>query len=88
MNSEQLQQVEQLATTLYTTPDESARQDAQSRLLSLQTSAENIPMAQFILDNSQSHYALLVAANSLTALITTHWNNFTIPQRGKRGGPR
>ncbi|GMI31150.1 hypothetical protein TrRE_jg11440 [Triparma retinervis] len=81
MNSEQLQQVEQLATTLYTTPDESARQDAQSRLLSLQTSAENIPMAQFILDNSQSHYALLVAANSLTALITTHWNNFTIPQR-------
>jgi len=72
MNTEQLQQVEQLSNTLYTTGNEGARQEAQSRLLSLQTSAENIPTCQFILDNSQSHFALLVAANSLTSLITTH----------------
>ncbi len=81
MDLAQLSQVEILASTLYTATSEASRQDAQSRLLSLQTSAENIPTCQYILDNSKSPYTLLVAANSLTQLITTHWNNFTVQQR-------
>jgi hypothetical protein len=36
---------------------------------------------QFILDNSTHPYALHIASNSLTKLITAHWNNFSISQR-------
>ncbi len=88
MDQQQLAQVESLCETLYTgaaSTSESGepitRAEAQSRLLSLQSSADYIPQCQYILDHSQSHYARLVASNSLTELITTHWNNFTIPQR-------
>ena len=47
----------------------------------LQSSTEYIPQCQFILDTSKNQYALLVATNALTSLITTYWNNFTTPQR-------
>lgn len=82
-------QVESLCETLYNGASSTTvidgqritRQDAQARLLTLQSSADFIPTCQYILDNSQSHYARLVASNSLTELITTHWNNFTVPDR-------
>lgn len=86
MDDAQLAQVESLCETLYTGQpsaggEKITREEAQSRLLSLQSSASFIPQCQYILDRSQSQYALLVASNSLTELITTHWNNFTIAQR-------
>ncbi|KAG7356805.1 Importin-beta N-terminal domain containing protein [Nitzschia inconspicua] len=88
MELAQLKQVEALCETLYTgmpTTGENGepitRNEAQQRLMSLQQSAEYIPQCQYILDNSQSQFAKLVATNSLTELITTHWNSFTIPQR-------
>jgi len=87
MDTQQLVQVEALCETLYTgvsskdTDKSVSRAEAQSRLLSLQSSAEYIPQCQYILDHSTSQYARLVASNSLTELITTHWNNFTVPQR-------
>lgn len=86
MDDAQLSQVENLCEILYTgSPtaggDKITRDEAQSRLLSLQSSASFIPQCQYILDRSASQYALLVASNSLTELITTHWNNFTIAQR-------
>lgn len=88
MDASQLSQVEALCETLYTgvpttgeNGEQVSRQDAQQRLLSLQSSAEYIPQCQYILDNSNSQYARLVATNSLTELITTHWNSFTVPQR-------
>jgi len=96
MDAQQLAQVESLCNTLYTgvsttitepntngkeTTTTITRAEAQSRLLSLQSSADYIPQCQYILDHSTSHYARLVASNSLTELITTHWNNFTVPQR-------
>jgi len=88
MDAQQLAQVEALCETLYSgTPSTSedgkpiSRQDAQARLLSLQSSAEFIPQCQFILDTSTSPYARLVAANSLTELITNYWNSFTVLQR-------
>jgi exportin-7 len=86
MDAQQLAQVEALCETLYTgkSPDPkdlTTRQDAQARLLSLQSSAEYIPQCQYILDHSKSDYARLVASNSLTELVTTHWNNFTVSQR-------
>jgi len=81
MDPAQLRQVEELANALYTSSSTSARNDAQSRLLSLQTSPQNIPTCQQILDSSQQPYALLVASNSLMSLITGHWNSFTTAQR-------
>src|SRR3546814_20145144 len=47
----------------------------------LQASAENIPQCQYILDNSSSPYAHLVASDSLEKLITQFWNNFTVEQK-------
>lgn len=86
MDDTQLAQVESLCETLYTGMPSSggekiSREEAQSRLLSLQSSASFIPQCQYILDRSQSQYALLVASNSLTELISSHWNNFSVPQR-------
>ena len=85
MDEAQLAQVEALCETLYTGTSNNgesySREEAQSRLLSLQSNASFIPQCQYILDRSKSQYALLVASNSLTELITTHWNNFTIAQR-------
>lgn len=88
MDPAQLAQVEALCETLYTgQPSQGEngkpinRNEAQQRLLALQASAENIPQCQFILENSQSQYARLVATNSLTELITAHWNSFTVLQR-------
>jgi exportin-7 len=87
MDASQLAQVEALCEALYTgvpaTIDGGTvtRNEAQQRLLSLQSSAEFIPQCQYVLDNSQSQYACLVASNSLIELITIHWNSFTVPQR-------
>ena len=88
MDGQQLAQVEALCETLYTgvptlgeNGEQVTRNEAQQRLLSLQSSAEYIPQCQYILDNSQSQYARLVASNSLIELITIHWNSFTVPQR-------
>jgi exportin-7 len=93
MDASQLAQVEALCETLYTGIPAKldrgvgaevvavSRQEAQQRLLSLQTDAKFIPQCQYILDNSKSQYARLVASNSLIELITVHWNSFTVPQR-------
>jgi exportin-7 len=89
MDQQQLLQVEALCETLYTgvpckldgSDHPITRVEAQQRLLSLQSNAEYIPQCQYILDNSNSQYARLVASNSLIELITLHWNSFTIPQR-------
>jgi hypothetical protein len=36
---------------------------------------------RYIIEHSTSAYALLIGAQSLTRLITSHWNSFTVPQR-------
>lgn len=73
MDAAQLAQVEVLAATLFETTNEAARQDAQARLLSLQTTPDNVPNCQYILEHSKNHYAIFVASKSLTALIAQHW---------------
>lgn len=81
MDASQLRSLETLCKALYESTNEAERVRAQQSVLILQSSAEYIPQCQYVLDNSTSSYALLVASNSLTKLITTHWNNFTPPQR-------
>ena len=88
MDAQQLAQVEALCDALYTGvpakfegSEPISRQEAQQRLLSLQSNAEYIPQCQYILDHSSNQYARVVASNSLIELITVHWNSFTVPQR-------
>lgn len=81
MDPNQLAQLEGLCTSLYTSASGTERAQAQQSVLVLQSSAEYIPQCQYVLDNSNVAYALLVASNSLTHLITTHWNNFSSSQR-------
>ena len=63
MDAAQLAQVESLCETLYTgkssNGEKFTREEAQSRLLSLQSAASFIPQCQYILDRSKSQYALL-----------------------------
>ncbi|KAF1791887.1 Armadillo-type fold [Phytophthora cactorum] len=81
MDANQLRELETLCRVLYESGNEAERAHAQQAVLILQSSAEYIPQCQYVLDNSSSPYALLVASTSLTKLITSHWNNFTTPQR-------
>lgn len=81
MDANQLRELETLCCLLYESGNEAERAHAQQAVLILQSSAEYIPQCQYVLDNSSSPYALLVASTSLTKLITSHWNNFTTPQR-------
>ncbi|EEY55154.1 exportin-like protein [Phytophthora infestans T30-4] len=81
MDANQLRELETLCRVLYESGNEVERAHAQQAVLILQSSAEYIPQCQYVLDNSSSPYALLVASTSLTKLITSHWNNFTTPQR-------
>ncbi|KAI9921848.1 hypothetical protein PsorP6_001060 [Peronosclerospora sorghi] len=81
MDANQLRELETLCHVLYESANESERAHAQQAVLILQSSAEYIPQCQYVLDNSSSPYALLVASTSLTKLITLHWNNFTPSER-------
>uniref|UniRef100_A0A7R9U4R6 Importin N-terminal domain-containing protein n=1 Tax=Pinguiococcus pyrenoidosus TaxID=172671 RepID=A0A7R9U4R6_9STRA len=76
-----LKQIEGLCKTLFEAPNEAERQSAQQALVALTSTPEAIPQCQYLLDQSSDPYALYVAASSLTKLITTHWNSFTVPQR-------
>uniref|UniRef100_A0A6U5ELX6 Importin N-terminal domain-containing protein n=1 Tax=Corethron hystrix TaxID=216773 RepID=A0A6U5ELX6_9STRA len=81
MDAQSLAQVETLCDTLYVGSSNTSRTDAQQRLLALQSSSDYIPQCQYVLDHSTNHYARLVASNSLTELITNHWNKFTVQDR-------
>ena len=81
MDQSQIVQVEALCHALYQGSNQQQRAEAQTQLLTLQSSAEYIPQCQFILDNSQQSYAQLMASTSLEILITQFWNNFTAEQK-------
>ena len=81
MDQNQLKQVEELCSALYTGTNSILRTEAQQQLLTLQSTIDFIPQCQFILDNSTNPYAQLVATSSLESLVTQFWINFTIEQK-------
>jgi exportin-7 len=81
MDSGQLSHIESLCEALYNGTSQEARSEAQSQLLTLQSSADFIPQCQFILDNSTQPYAQLLASSSLESIITQFWNNFSSEQK-------
>ena len=81
MDSANLLQVETLCQALYAGSDQKFREEAQTQLMTLQSSADYIPQCQFILDNSRVPYAQLLAASSLEVIFTQFWNNFSLTQK-------
>ena len=82
MDDSELKHIEALCESLYnpqSTPQE--RGAAQNELVVLNSSTQYIPHCQYILDHSESAYALLIAGNSLSALVTEFWNSFNADQR-------
>jgi exportin-7 len=82
-NSQQqeLTRIEGLCDQLYSGQNSQQVEFAQSQLNLLQSSVSYIPQCQFILDNSQNPYAILVASEALTKLVTNSWNHFKSEQR-------
>lgn len=77
MDQSQLASVEAFCDALYVGTDAARRAQAQSQLLTLQSSADFMPQCQYILDNSQQPYAQLLASTSLETLVTQFWNHFS-----------
>lgn len=66
---------------MYEPKSEQERQHAQQQLFALQASPEGIQQCQYLLDQSNSTYALMVASTSLNTLVAQHWNRFTVAHR-------
>ena len=81
MDPTQLSRVELLCDALYVGGDQAQREEAQTTLMALQSSAEYIPQCQYILDNTRVPYAQHFASSSLETIFTQFWNNFNIPQK-------
>ncbi|GBG80488.1 hypothetical protein CBR_g30950 [Chara braunii] len=67
---ESLAQLEQLCERLYKSQDPAERAHAEQTLHCFSVNPEYISQCQFILDNSQSPYAQLLASSSLVKLVT------------------
>ncbi len=82
MDPGQLAELERWCEVMYVKANDAAQlAEAQRRIVPLGESAEFIPQCQYIVEHSTNSYALLIGAQSLTRLITTHWTSFTVPQR-------
>jgi hypothetical protein len=82
MDPAQLVEIERWCEVMFVKANDPAQMaEAQRRIVPLGESAEFIPQCQYIIEHSNSSYALLIGAQSLTRLITSHWNSFTIQQR-------
>ena len=67
-----LPELEQLATTLYTSPSQASRAHADAALLPFSQSPNCLLHCKTILDNSACPYAQLFAASSVMRLVTEH----------------
>ncbi|GJP36962.1 hypothetical protein CLOM_g1463 [Closterium sp. NIES-68] len=69
---ESLAQLEGLCERLYNSQDPAERSHAEQTLLCFSTSTEYISQCQYILDNSSSPYAQVLASSSLVKQVTDH----------------
>ena len=63
------------------TADPAARAAAHVQLMALGESLSNIPLLQFVLDNSSNSCAIMASSQALQKLVTEHWNSFTEAMR-------
>jgi len=78
MNAQDLAFVEGVSEKLYNPANNAEREQATLALQTFlqPTQLEVLSQTQYILDNSSSPYAQLLAATSLTKIVSEHWNTF------------
>lgn len=81
MNAQQLQQVESLSEKAYSSQNQAERSQAEEALKIFSSSPEYHVQCRFILDNSSSPYAQILASSSLMKSLSNNWSNFTVQQR-------
>lgn len=73
----QLRQFEAMAETMYSGTAAPEERDAATAVMrTFSADPNSIPLCQQVLDSSASPHALIVAAQSLKALVVAHWNRF------------
>lgn len=88
MQNNEINYIEELCMKLYTSNNASIANAAQAELMKITSTPDFIPKCQYnnyiirtILNVSKNSYALTLAANGLTHLITSNWNSFTPEQK-------
>jgi exportin-7 len=81
MDDQQLAQLELVCQRFYESIDITVRSEAEKALVAFSDSPESLPQCQLILERSQSPYALLLAASTLTKLVTRSATNLTVQDR-------
>ncbi|KAL6051841.1 exportin-7 isoform X1 [Balamuthia mandrillaris] len=83
MNAQQLAQVEEYGERLYAATNPQQREEATRALEPFlePSSIEILSKAQYVLDNSSSPYAQLLAAQCFTKIVNEHWNSLSKSMR-------
>jgi exportin-7 len=81
MDDQQLAQLELVCQQFYESMDLVVRSEAEKALVTFSESPESLPQCQFILERSQSPFALLLAASTLTKLVTRSTANLSVQDR-------
>lgn len=81
MEEQQLVQLELLCQQLYESQDVQGRAQAEKALVGFTENPDSLPQCQLVLERSQSPYALLLAASTLTKLVTRNTANLSLQDR-------
>lgn len=76
-----IQQLELLCNQMYQAQDSSIRSEAEKALVAFQDSCDALPKCQQLLDRGDSSYSQLLAATTLTKLISKNVQGLSLQQR-------
>lgn len=76
-----IQQLEILCKQMYESQDAPIRSEAEKALVAFQESPDALPKCQLLLDRGESSYSQLLAATTLTKLISRNSQSLSIRQK-------
>lgn len=76
-----IQQLELLCKQMYQAQDSAIRSEAEKALVAFQDSCDALPKCQLLLDRGDSSYSQLLAATTLTKLISKNVQGLSLQQR-------
>lgn len=75
-----VEELETLATVMYSSPDAGQRRSAFHRLSNFQKSPRSLAQCQALLEHSTKPEAQMLASSSLLELMTSYWKQFQVGQ--------
>eukprot|EP00186_Timspurckia_oligopyrenoides_P005112 CAMPEP_0182444570 /NCGR_PEP_ID=MMETSP1172-20130603/2985_1 /TAXON_ID=708627 /ORGANISM="Timspurckia oligopyrenoides, Strain CCMP3278" /LENGTH=1058 /DNA_ID=CAMNT_0024640159 /DNA_START=44 /DNA_END=3217 /DNA_ORIENTATION=+ len=81
MSASELARVESLAVQLYESVDQKIRSEAEAALVPLSQAPTNVPQCLWLLQNSQAPTVQLLAASSLTKIMSTFTSRLSVQER-------